>query len=279
MLEIFIYMIIGSLVYNAIKNNIKKEKKKRPLPKWEDYDKRKEPTFNTAVKNFETRNYQKKEIFVNVTKVAKSLNIEAIKLNIIFSELKWAKKEGTWWILTELGKNKGGKQNYSTKSQTKYITWNEKIIKDQELLNAIKNFKSKKETLKEKGDHYERYIAEYYERLGYYVWEHGKEKGKLDQGIDLIVKKKKEIIFIQCKNWNENTRFKIDHKEIKASRTEARAFMKENPLFIGYKMKFRFTISSNCIHMSAIKYIEENSELFDYEIIPINNLKMVEPTK
>jgi len=106
--------------------------------------------------------------------------------------------------------------------------------------------------------------------LGYFVWEHGKEKGRLDQGIDLIVKKDKEIIFIQCKNWKQNSRFKIDHVRVKASRTEAREFMLSNPPFKGYNIKFRYTISSDCMHPSAIKYIEETNGLFDYEIIEMS---------
>ena len=138
-------------------------------------------------------------------------------------------------------------------------------------MKAIEKFDEmipkKRETNREKGEKYEAFIAKIYKEKGYFVWEHGKEKGRLDQGIDLIVKKNKEIIFIQCKNWNENTKFKIDHVRVKASRAEARQFMINNPLFKGYKNKFRYTLSSNCIAPSAIKYIEETNGLFDYEII------------
>lgn len=208
---------------------------------------------------------------LTVTQIAKEFKIEASELNTIFSHLKWAYKEDRWWLATELGIQKGAKQFYDTKSKTKYLKWNPSIKKEFELINAIKNFKEaqkvKATTPKEKGNRYEEFIAQHYRGLGYFVWEHGKEKGRKDQGIDLIVKKNKEIIFIQCKNWKENTRFQIDHKEVKASRTEARAFMKENPLFIGYQMKFRYTLSGDFIHPSAIKYIEETKGLFDYEIL------------
>ena len=46
-----------------------------------------------------------------------------------------------------------------------------------------------------------------------------------------------------------------------------------NILFVGYKMKFRYTLSNDCMHPSAIKYIEENSELFDYEILSMKECR------
>lgn len=211
--------------------------------------------------------------YITVTKIAQHFQIEPANLNLIFAQLKWAYKENKWWIATEQGVTKGAKQCYHASTKTKYIKWNESVKNNFELIRAIKEFKENQQfkaiTPKEKGDLYEEFIAGHYMRLGYFVWEHGKEHGKKDRGIDLIVKKGKEIIFIQCKNWRENTRFKIDHKEVKASRTEARAFMKDNPLFIGYKVKFRYTLSNNFIHPSAIKYIEETNGLFDYEILPM----------
>ena len=213
------------------------------------------------------------KVYVTVTQIAQHFKIEPADLNNIFASLKWSYKKDKWWIATDQGISKGAKQFYHTASKTKYLKWDESIKKDFELIKAVKEFKENQQfkatTPKEKGNLYEEFIADHYRRLGYVVWEHGKDKGRKDRGIDLIVKKGKEITFIQCKNWRENTRFQIDHKEVKASRTEARAFMKDNPLFIGYKVKFRYTLSSNCIHPSAIKYIEETNGLFDYEILPM----------
>ena len=180
--------------------------------------------------------------YLTVTQIAQHFKIEPAELNTIFASLKWSYKKDKWWIATEQGIAKGAKQLYHTASKTKYLKWDESIKKDFELIRAVKEFKENQQfkatTPKEKGNRYEAFIADHYRRLGYVVWEHGKEKGRKDRGIDLIVKKGKEVTFIQCKNWKESTRFKIDHKEVKASRTEAKAFMKENPLFIGYKVKF-----------------------------------------
>ena len=212
-----------------------------------------------------------KDEYLTVTEIAKAFQISASELNNIFSQLKWAKKEARWWIATERGISLGAKQAYNTSSKVKYVKWNKKIKENFELIQAINGFrqmgKVKPTSNKVKGEEYETYIATYYKNKGYIVWEHGKEKGRLDQGIDLIVKKNKEIIFIQCKNWKENTRFKIDHVRVKASRAEARQFMLKNPLFKGYQNKFRYTLSSDCMHTSAVKYIEETNGLFDYEVI------------
>ena len=214
--------------------------------------------------------------YKTATEIAKYFDITASELNTVFAELKWAKKEQKWWLVTDRGVEQGGKQSYNARSKVKYILWDVKIKHNHELLSTINAFKATKnlrvETAKEKGDRYEAFVAEHYRKLGYVVWEHGKEKGRLDQGIDLIVKKKEEIFFIQCKNWKENSRFKIDHKEVKASRTEARQFMKKNPLFKNYKIKFRYTLSTNCMHISALRYMDENKALFDYEIIHMKKL-------
>ena len=112
-------------------------------------------------------------------------------------------------------------------------------------------------------------MAKHYKKLGYFVWEHGKEKGKLDKSIDLIVKKEQELIFIQCKNWNEKGRFKIDHKEVKSTRMDATDFIEENPIFKGYNFKLRYTLSGEILHPSAFKYIEEHNNILDYEVLPM----------
>jgi len=52
-----------------------------------------------------------------------------------------------------------------------------------------------------KGKEYEDKVGLYYEQKGYEVEYRGAKYGRKDKGIDLIAKNKKEILFIQCKNW------------------------------------------------------------------------------
>jgi len=123
------------------------------------------------------------------------------------------------------------------------------------------------EKRKDKDIKYETFIAKHYRRLGYTVWEHGRDKGELDRGIDLIIKKRREIFFIQCKNWDKNLSFLIDDTEMKRLKTEAEQFLEENPLFKKYKIKFRYTLSNNCIDPSTLHYIDKNKEFLEYEIV------------
>lgn len=50
---------------------------------------------------------------------------------------------------------------------------------------------------------YERYIGFLFEKEGYEVEFHGIFKGFEDLGRDLIAKKEKEVVVIQCKNWSQ----------------------------------------------------------------------------
>ena len=247
-----------------------KEKKREFNPIGDNYKK------NTPKKNItkpikHTPTNTNKKInnkYCNVTEISKHFKITPANLNNIFQELKWMKREQRWILMTDQGEYHGAKECYDTKNKIKFLKWKESVKNDTQLIKAIEKFKTiKPKSNKEKGEEYEAYIAEHYKKLDYLVIEHGKEKGRLDGGIDLIVKKKKEIIFIQCKNWKENTKFNIDQVRVKASRAEARQFMIENPLFKGYKVKFRYTLSNNCIHPSAVNYIKDNNHIFDYEII------------
>lgn len=157
----------------------------------------------------------------------------------------------------------------------KYIKTRTRITQGKPKINSIKDDLSdneKKENVnkiskKEKGDKYEAYIAEHYKKIGYLVIENGKEKGLKDGGIDLIAEKDNEVILIQCKDWNEKNSHQINHKDIKVLRSDASDFLVENTKYKNYKIKLRYTLSGNFIHISAKKYMEECKDDIDYEII------------
>ncbi|MBD3808771.1 MAG: restriction endonuclease [Epsilonproteobacteria bacterium] len=203
-------------------------------------------------------------------------------------------RKGRWIIATELGKKYGAKENYDAKRAVKYIVWEEKILNNIEIKNAVNKYKNieikkeenlyntiKNETPKkqkmtqqekeEKGKAYEEYIANFFREQGYYVWEHGKEKGRKDKSIDLLVKKGKYIYFVQCKNW-EN--WKIDHKEVKATRTDIREYLEEKKelwqLIKDYQSKILYVTPKACLTKAAYTYIKENNEIVEYQIIPMN---------
>lgn len=69
---------------------------------------------------------------------------------------------------------------------------------DQEILDEYENI-IQKLSPEEIGKRYERYIGYIYEADGYDVDYNGIKKGKKDDGVDIIAKKNREIIIIQCK--------------------------------------------------------------------------------
>lgn len=222
------------------------------------------------------------------TEIAKHFDISKNDLEAIFIKLGWIEQKGAWQTATEKGLKNGAEQKYNARTKQKYVMWNEEVKRKYEIIEAagdIKNKTDKKETVqeeitvkkrmtkaekKEKGDEYERYIANYFRENGYIVWEHGKEKGVQDSSIDLIIKKEEYFYFVQCKNW-EN--WKIDHKEVKATRTDVREYLEKNESFNNlvknYKRKILYVTSKNCLTAGAYTYIEENKEILEYQVIPM----------
>ncbi|MBU3940007.1 restriction endonuclease [bacterium] len=121
-----------------------------------------------------------------------------------------------------------------------------------------------------KGDEYEKFVAEHFRKEGYYVWEHGQEKGKQDGGIDLFIKKGKDTYFVQCKNW-EN--WKINHDTVQAVQTKVRNYMTENPnltkLLNGNSKKILYVMPKPLLTKSAYAYIKTQPEILDFRIIPM----------
>ena len=245
---------------------------KKPYKK---YTKRNLNTINSHSGNlYNTIN--KTSRYSNVSDLAVYFNIEASELNQIFQELKWAEKSGKWWISTNEGFKSGAKQEYSKRSKQKYIVWDSSVKYNKNLINAIKIFKDTrayklykdKESKKEKGDRYEAYVADFFKENGYYVWEHGKEKGIKDGGIDLFVKNGKYCYFVQCKDWEK---WKVDDKAVKATQTDVRNYMIKNPtltkLLGDSKKKILYVTSKECLTKGAYRYIEDNKHIIEYKVI------------
>lgn len=153
---------------------------------------------------------------ITATHIGSHFKESASEINKIFLDLKWIEKNDNWYTATELGLKNGANQRYNAKTKNKYIEWEKEIINNQELIEKIENSKTQNtkilnneknvtdlvknkkmtnEEKKEKGDRYESYVANFFREQGYYVWEHGKEKGVLDSGVDLFIKKN-EYIYI-----------------------------------------------------------------------------------
>jgi len=122
----------------------------------------------------------------------------------------------------------------------------------------------------EKGSIYEEYIANKYRKKGYSVWEHGKEMGRADLGIDLVATKKNKMILIQCKNWSTKHKYKITNKDIKAFRTDALDFLDKNYQYKNYDISLEFILSGDFIDKGAkvyINVIKKRGKKVNYKII------------
>lgn len=226
---------------------------------------------------------KKKIEYIKVSDIAEHFQITARMLNEVFESLKWARKDDKSWIVTEIGKSRGAEQiNFKG---TKSIHWNPEIKNDNELINAIKGFQHTKpstnneqsninqkmtyQAKKEKGDLYEAFISNHFRAQGYKIAEHGKENGVKDHGIDIIAKKGKEVLFIQCKNWSVTQSRRVKSDDMKIARQNVLDYKVKNPLYEMYDMKILYVLSENVLHGSAYHYVQENSHEIEFRIIPI----------
>ena len=226
-------------------------------------------------------NQENKTITIKI--IGKHFKKTSREINKILNELNWIEKKDRWWILTEIGKEKGGKELYNPKNKTKYTIWNTKILGDTELIDKINNLsknnnnlhkqKMNKEEKKEKGAEYEKHIANFFREQGYTIAEHGKDNEVKDNGIDIIAKKEKYILFIQCKNWNPKKGNKIRDKELKITMQDVQDYMEKHPLYKmgNYKTKIIYITSENILHGSGYHYLQNHKEKIEYHVIPMDN--------
>ncbi len=107
---------------------------------------------------------------------------------------------------------------------------------------------------------YTLYVANIYKERGYSVWEYN------NKNINLILKKSRDIIFIQCRDNNSH----IDIDDIREFKSEVDRFMGGNQIFKNYNIKLKYALSSFLFEESAYRYIKQNLEWIDYDIIKIN---------
>lgn len=144
----------------------------------------------------------------------------------------------------------------------------EKKIKEQQKAkkNEIKkssyisNKKEYDEKLKNKGDEYEKFVSDYFKTQGYTIAEHGLDNGKKDHGIDLIAKREKEVIFVQCKNWKISEDYQIDHRHIKEFIGNCTTYIEKNPMFAMCTIKRYYAVSDEIMDKSAERFISQNPQ-------------------
>lgn len=128
-----------------------------------------------------------------------------------------------------------------------------------------KAYAQKMKESKEKGKQYEEFVAGAYKLEGYEIFLNGIKKGKKDKGIDIICTKNDELVLIQCKNWSKNTKYKINHENLKAFVGCCTEYVNENKLF-EKNIKIKFITSNYILDESAKRFLEESKTL-KYEVL------------
>ena len=144
-----------------------------------------------------------------------------------------------------------------------YIEKKEKEFK-KERRKAQKEFHLKNE---ENGKKFEKLTGKRFEELGYKVIYNGLEKGKLDQGIDLICYKENEILLIQCKNYTKSN--SITHEDIKIFHSNAIKYIKIHNLN-EKSIKLKYSIPNiKILDISAKKTLSNNFYNCTYVIVKV----------
>lgn len=165
-------------------------------------------------------------------------------------------------------KKKTPKLNYYKNYQFKKT--NEINNNQEDLYNTVRTKEKRKPiNLKEKGSLYEEHISNIYKSRNYNIAEHGKDNGIKDYGIDIIAKKENEILFIQCKNWSLNNKYRINVKEIQYTRMNVRDYLERNIMFKNYNWKIIYATSEDILDYGAKCKIKENLHEIEHKIIKI----------
>lgn len=158
-----------------------------------------------------------------------------------------------------------GKNNQSYNQESAYESERKKAFEENRRKRARENHKN----IEKKGKEYELFVANHFRNLGFKVKEHGLIHGKEDSGIDVIAMKDKEITLIQCKNWKENSKYKINHEKIKAFIGNTEEFLNKNrDKAAKYTIK-RLYVTSNDVLDSSAKYFLRDSNLVEHIILPM----------
>lgn len=143
-----------------------------------------------------------------------------------------------------------------------YINKKEKEFKKEKRKKQQKDFYKKNE---ENGKEFEKLTGKKFEELGYKVIYHGLEKGKFDQGIDLICYVNTKIYLVQCKNYRKEK--SITHEHIKIFHSNAIKYIKTHNLD-EKNIELKYVIpNENVLDMSAKKVLMNNFYNCEYLIV------------
>ncbi len=120
-----------------------------------------------------------------------------------------------------------------------------------------------------KGRDYELFVTDHFRKQGYQIKPFGILNGRKDKGIDVIIKKNKEITLIQCKNWKADSSYKVKHKDLKEFLGNTTAFLENHKdKADGYTIK-RLYVTSNDVLDNSARYFLRDNKIVEHRVIPM----------
>ncbi|MDD5359354.1 MAG: restriction endonuclease [Sulfurovaceae bacterium] len=119
-------------------------------------------------------------------------------------------------------------------------------------------------------EEFEEHVKHFYEYYGYSVHVTSIIGDQKANGIDLIAKKDKTIIFIYCKYQNEESQKLVTKEDAINFENEVENYLNKNALFKSslYHKKMKFVTSGDFLESSAAEYIKSKTNM-DLEILNI----------
>jgi hypothetical protein len=129
-------------------------------------------------------------------------------------------------------------------------------------IDMIQNLSKEKTTLEEEKI-FRNHVVNFYKKKGYKVWNYTDDTGENDKGINIIAKKNRDIILIHCHLSTTN----ITTNDLKEFEIQRDKFILEHPLFEGYNITLRYSLTGFFLTEDAFWYIHEHTKIISYEII------------
>lgn len=119
-------------------------------------------------------------------------------------------------------------------------------------------------------EEFENHVKHFYEYYGYSVHVTSIIGDEKANGIDLIAKKDKTIIFICCEYQNGELKDFVNIKDIVDFENDVQAYLDKNAIFKSslYHKKMKYVLSGNFIEDAASEYIKSKKDM-DLEILNI----------
>ena len=196
--------------------------------------------------------------------------VKALKFKIkrLLISLRLKKEKYSWFIVSnELNQGDAVFKKPSKKRELTYQQWEQNQKEEKEITELISTINEFLDICKTSSE-YKSFITKHYEKQGYTVWEYSKERDDIERNrMDLVLKKNKNILFVECRNCNTN----IDMEQVTNFENQAERFVEENQIFKNYKIKLRYTMASLLLEEEVYSYMKANSDKIDYDIVKLKN--------